>query len=272
MKRLLLASVTLSVLTGAEIAAAADVPPEVIYPAGYPAGGPLVPPVVTPFFKFTGFYAGGTIGGAAGSSKYTETPSGAFVTLAPPAVPNLAAVGKGSVAPRGVIGGAEAGYNWQFGHFVLGFETDFSGWDMSASSGVTGAGIPLAAPFSSSTTVSSSWLITARPRLGFANGNMLIYLTGGLAVTNFNLSQSILLGGGGPALTGATSTTEVGWTAGLGIQYAVTRDWWIKAEYLYVSFPNQSASQFVPPFPAFTGTVTGNLTSSIARAGFDYRF
>jgi outer membrane immunogenic protein len=268
MKRLLLASVGLLALTGAETAAAADVPPAVIYPAGYPVGSPLVPPVVAPRFTFTGFYVGGTIGGAAGSSKYKETPSGAFVTLAPAAIPYITAVGTSSLAPRGVIGGAEIGYNWQFGHFVLGFETDFSGWDMSASTGVT----PRFPTPSSTTSVSSSWLFTARPRLGFANGNMLTYVTGGLAVTNFSLSQSILLAGAGPVLTGASSTTEAGWTAGFGIEYAVTRDWWIKGEYLYVSFLNQSASQVVPPFPAFTGTVTGNLTGSIARAGFDYRF
>jgi outer membrane immunogenic protein len=268
MKRLLLASATLLAPTGAEIAVAADVPPEVIYPAGYPAGAPLVPPVVGPRFTFTGFYVGGTIGGAAGSSKYKETPSGAFVTVVPAVLPSIAAVGTSSIAPRGVIGGAELGYNWQVGHFVLGFETDFSGWDMSASSGVT---LRFPTP-SSTTTVSSSWLFTARPRLGFANGNMLTYLTGGLAVTNFNLSQSILLGGSGRALTGATSTTEAGWTAGFGIEYALSWNWLIKAEYLYVSFPNQSAPQVVPGSPAFTGTVTGNLTGSIARAGFDYRF
>jgi outer membrane immunogenic protein len=274
MKRLLLASATLLAPAGAEIAAAADVPPEVIYPAGYPVGGPLVPPVVGPRFTFTGFYVGGTIGGAAGSSKFKETPSGAFVTVLPATIPSIAAVGTSSLAPRGVIGGAELGYNWQVGHFVLGFETDFSGWDMSASTGVT----PRFPTPSSTTSVSSSWLFTARPRLGFANGNMLTYLTGGLAVANFDLSQSInlspsiLLGGAGRTLTGATSTTEAGWTAGFGIEYALLWNWFIKAEYLYVSFPNQSAPQVVPGAPAFTGTVTGNLTGSIARAGFDYRF
>jgi outer membrane immunogenic protein len=268
MKRLLLASVALSAFTGAEIAAAADVPPEVIYPAGYPAGSAVVPPVGTPRFTFNGFYAGGTIGGAAGSSKYSETPSGAFVTLVPAAIPSIAAVGTSSIAPRGVIGGAEVGYNWQVGHFVLGFETDFSGWDMSASSGVT----PRVPTPSSTTSFSSNWLFTARPRLGFANGNMLTYVTGGLAVTSFSLSQSILLSGASPALTGAASSTAVGWTAGLGIEYALSWNWSIKAEYLYVSFPNQSVSQVVPSAPAFTGTVTGNLTASIARAGFEYRF
>lgn len=243
MKRLLLASVALSALTGAEIAAAADAPPEVIYPAGYPVGAPLVPPVVGPRFTFTGFYAGGTIGGAAGSSKYSETPSGTFMTVVPsfffgtPPTPvttvppsgtvvsvpsNIAAVGTSSTAPRGVIGGAEVGYNWQIGHFVVGFETDFSGWDLSSSAGVVGAGYPeieinptsmlagtpcpnnsnlkypkcpAAAPgtaFTSTTSANSHWLFTARPRLGFANGNQLLYLTGGLAVSDFSFAQSIV--------------------------------------------------------------------------------
>jgi outer membrane immunogenic protein len=146
MKRLLLASVALSAFTGMEAARAGDVPPEVIYPAGYPVGSPLVPPVVAPNFTFTGFYAGGTIGGAAGSSKYKETTSGTFATVLPAAVPNIAAVGTSSTAPRGVIGGIEGGYNWQVGHFVLGFETDFSGWDMSSSAGVVGVGNPYIKP------------------------------------------------------------------------------------------------------------------------------
>jgi outer membrane immunogenic protein len=256
MERLLLASVALLALTGLDAAWAADVMPPVIYPAAYPGA--------TPSFTFTGFYVGGTIGGALGSSKYSESPGGFSA-----AGPNLAAVGTSSAAPRGVIGGAEVGYNWQVGHFVLGFETDFSGWDMSANSGVTGTGFPLATSFSSTTTVSSNWLFTARPRLGFANGNMLTYVTGGLAVANFDFSQSILIGTSGRALTGATSSTEAGWTAGFGIEYAVTRDWWIKGEYLYVSFPNQSASQ---AGPGLTGTATGDLTGSIVRAGVDYRF
>jgi len=324
MKRLLLASVGLLALTGAEIAAAGDVPQAVIYPAGYPVGSPLVPPVAEPRFTFTGFYVGGTVGGAAGSSKYRETPSGPFVTTVPPTstnpnyppgtlVPaqlsNIASVGTSSTAPRGVIGGAEAGYNWQIGHFVGGFETDFSGWDMSSSAGVEGVGYPsipqpqppvqpiadcktkvsgkppnekcLPVPgtaFTSTTSASSNWLFTARPRLGFANGNQLLYVTGGLAVSDMNFAQSIVITGygqrpgTGPTLAGASSGIQVGWTAGFGIEYALSWNWLIKAEYLYVSFPNQSTSQVFSGAPAASGTVTDKLSASIARAGFDYRF
>jgi outer membrane immunogenic protein len=189
---------------------------------------------------------------------------------------------------------------------VLGFESDFSGWDMSASSGVVGAGYPAievapmsagnpcpnsptakfphcpaAVPgtaFTSTTSASSNWLFTARPRLGFANGNQLLYLTGGLAVSDMSFAQSIVITGygqrtgTGPTLAGASSGTQVGWTAGFGIEYALSWNWLIKAEYLYVSFPNQSTSQVVSGAPASSGTVTDKLSASIARAGFDYRF
>jgi outer membrane immunogenic protein len=322
MKRLLLASVTLLALTGMDAARAGDMPPAVIYPAGaspsviYPAAPPsgVVYPAASPPFTFTGFYAGGTVGGALGSSKYSEAPSGTFAILEPitgKVVPvpaqNVAAVGTSSTAPRGVIGGAEVGYNWQIGHFVLGFETDFSGSDLSSSAGVVGAGYsaisidPLSKPagtpcptnpkltypkcppvpgtsFTSTTSTNSNWLFTARPRLGFANGNQLLYVTGGLAVSDVSFAQSIVLTGygqrpgTGPTLAGTTSSTQVGWTAGFGIEYALSWNWSIKAEYLYVSFPNQSTSQAVPGFPGLTATATHNLTASIARAGFDYRF
>jgi outer membrane immunogenic protein len=274
MKRLLLASMVLLALTGTQAAMAADIPPGVVYPA--------LPPQP---FTFTGFYVGGTVGGALGSSKYRETPTGTFIAAGPNVISNIAAVGTSSTAPRGVIGGAEIGYDWQVGHFVLGFETDFSGWDMSSSAGVVGVGypgIPLqkikGTAFTSTTSTNSNWLLTARPRVGFVNGNQLIYLTGGLAVSDVSFAQSIVLtgygqrAGSGPTLVGATSSTQAGWTAGGGIEYALSWNWMIKAEYLYVRFPNQSIAQVDSAAPAATGTATGNLTASILRAGFDYRF
>jgi outer membrane immunogenic protein len=276
MRQFLFAGVALLALVGAETARAADRAPDVIYPANYPAA-PVPYPVATGPFLFTGFYAGANVGGVLGGTKYLETPSGGFG----PAAASVAGVGTSSTAPRGVLGGLEAGYNWQLGHFVLGIETDFSGWDMSSNSGETATG--LAPPvfglppgslitYSSSGTVTSNWLFTLRPRVGFANGNMLTYLTAGLAVTNLRFSESITLGSGAPTLTGSTSTTVAGWTAGGGVEYALSYNWFIKAEYLYASFSNQNAAQVVGPFPTLTGTATANLNANILRGGFDYRF
>jgi outer membrane immunogenic protein len=274
MRPFLFASVGLLALVGAGTVHAADMPPDVIYPANYPAARMPYPAATAPFI-FTGFYAGANVGGVLGGSKFLETPSGAFGAGAA----SVADVGTGSTAPRGVLGGIEAGYNWQIGHFVLGIETDFSGWDMSSNSGMSAVGTPPAGfgfppgiTYTSSGTVTSNWLYTLRPRVGFANGNMLTYLTAGLAVTNLRFSESIVLGSGGPSLTGSTSSTVAGWTAGGGVEYALSWNWFIKAEYLYASFSNQTAPQVVGAFPTLTGTATANLNANILRAGFDYRF
>jgi outer membrane immunogenic protein len=274
MRPFLFASVGLLALVGAGAVHAADMPPDVIYPANYPAARMPYPAATAPFI-FTGFYAGANVGGVLGGSKFLETPSSAFGAGAA----SVADVGTGSTAPRGVLGGIEAGYNWQIGHFVLGVETDFSGWDMSSNQGMSafgtppaGFGFPPGITYTSSGTVTSNWLYTLRPRVGFANGNMLTYLTAGLAVTNLRFSESIVLGSGGPSLTGSTSSTVAGWTAGGGVEYALSWNWFIKAEYLYASFSNQTAPQVVGAFPTLTGTATANLNANILRAGFDYRF
>jgi outer membrane immunogenic protein len=295
MRPFLFASVAMLALAGAGTVRAADMPPDVIYPAGYPATRAPYPVATGPFI-FTGFYAGANVGGVLGGTKYLETPGGGFgpyvSTPPPPNLPSLvspaasvAGVGTSSTAPRGVLGGLEAGYNWQFGHFVLGVETDFSGWDMSSNSGSTAFGPPPASflplppanktgliAYTSSGTLTSNWLYTLRPRVGFANGNMLTYLTAGLAVTNLRFSESITLGAGGPILTGSSSNTVVGWTAGGGVEYALSYNWFIKAEYLYASFSNQTAPQTTGAFPTLTGTATANLNANILRGGFDYRF
>ena len=266
MRQFLFASVALLALAAAGTARAADQPPPVIYPAMYPAA--------TAPFTFTGFYAGGSVGGVLGGTKYLETPSGGFGVAAA----SVADVGTSSTAPRGVLGGLELGYNWQLGHFVLGIETDFSGWDMTSNSGNSAFGTPppgfpgTSVTYSSSTTVRSNWLYTLRPRVGFANGNMLTYLTAGLAVTDLRFSESITLGSGAPTLAGSSSSTVAGWTAGGGVEYALSWNWFIKAEYLYASFSNQTAAQTMTAFPALTGTATANLNANILRGGFDYRF
>lgn len=78
----------------------------------------------------------------------------------------------------GAVGGVHAGYNWQTGAFVHGFETDITFADLSdtaidrdggATDGIEGE---------------VDWLATIRGRAGIAAGNVLVFATGGLAFTN----------------------------------------------------------------------------------------
>jgi outer membrane immunogenic protein len=266
MKKLLLGSVMLLALSGVNAALATDLPP--------PSMPLKAPPMAPLAFSWNGFYVGGTGGGAWGNSNYTETPTGAWLLPAAiggglNAAPIVAGVGTGTVSPRGFIGGGEIGFNSQVGSIVWGLEADISGWDMSKTAVVSAPGVVPGTTFTSIDSIGSTWLATVRPRLGWASSYWLFYATGGLAFSNVSFAQSIILV---PPQAGAFSNTMGGWTVGGGIEYALSRNWSIKGEYLYIDFMNQSVSQFNPGFPTFTGTATGNLTASIARAGINYRF
>lgn len=142
--------------------------------------------------------------------------------------------------PSGIIGGFQGGYNWQFGQFVTGFESDIQ---LSDANDVF-AGYKFSNP----------WFGTVRGRGGFAVNNMLFYGTLGLAY-----------GLGRVDLGGVTeSNLHVGWTTGVGMEVGMTPNFSVKAEYLFVDLAGAS-------YPLTTHTSNG-LTSNVARFGVNYHY
>ena len=66
-----------------------------------------------------------------------------------------------------------------------------------------------------------------------------------------------------PPLTTALASTvnAAGWIAGGGVEYALSPNWSVKAEYLYVNFNNQTI-----------GPGTFTVIENIVRGGVNYRF
>jgi outer membrane immunogenic protein len=227
-------------------------------------------------FSWSGCYIGGTVGGAWGRSTYSGSPTGDFATDEPTIIPNLSAITTGALHSSSVVGGGEVGCNWNIKSVVLGLEGDFSGWNLSKSSVLTGPGDPAGPPGSTltaATSESSHWLATLRPRLGVANDNWLFYVTGGVAFRNATFVQSVTFNVvPSSTMTGSTASTLTGWTVGGGVEYGLAPNWLLKAEYLYVAFPSQNLTEFNPAFPTFTATASDHLTASIVRVGFDYKF
>jgi outer membrane immunogenic protein len=73
-------------------------------------------------------------------------------------------------------------------------------------------------------------------------------------------------------MAGSVTGTLTGWTAGAGVEYGITPNWLLKAEYLYVGFPSQNLTEINPAFPTFTATASNRLNASIVRVGLDYKF
>src|SRR6201999_3995335 len=103
---------------------------------------------------------------------------------------------------NGVTGGAQAGYNWRSGAVLYGAEADFNAFNLRGTANGTfpfpstlpggAVGLPTTF-FSTATSVSSDWLFTARGRLGWANDSLLLYGTGGVAVANGKVNQTVVL-------------------------------------------------------------------------------
>lgn len=228
-----------------------------------------------------GFYVGDNIGYGWGRDHENST----FTAPVPPFsavdLPAVSAAGSPRLNANGITGGAQAGYNWQMGAALFGVEADINAFDLRGSTGGTFAfpstlpGGPVGPPtvfFPATTSVSTDWLFTGRGRLGWASDNWLLYGTGGVAVGNVKVSQTIALVA--PfAETATVSSTQVGWTVGAGFEYMVARNWSVKGEYLYVDLGKASATGVLTPaFAGLTYTTTAHVSANIARVGVNYHF
>jgi outer membrane immunogenic protein len=212
---------------------------------------PALPPPPVPVFTWTGVYLGGQIGAAWDSDNLFyagfDPFSGGFNSSV-------------FVSPSGVIGGAHVGVDYQIdkpgGGFVLGLEGSVDGTSLrntvAASLGAFGGG-------SVSASTNSDIQGSIRGRFGIAWDRLLAYATGGVAFGGFNTSYSTTGNNCGAPFfsSNSFSNTRVGWTAGGGLDYAVTNNWSVFAEYRYTSFGNVEnnglASTAFATVPGLTG-------------------
>ncbi len=105
---------------------------------------------------------------------------------------------------------------------------------------------------------------------------LLVYATGGLAYGDVSYSANTNFVGG-EEFPASFSTTKVGWTLGGGVEYAVSKCWTVKAEYLYMDLGSESAIAnptlpYPPGYPAFQEGYTWKTTANIFQIGMNYKF
>jgi outer membrane immunogenic protein len=270
MKRILFAVSAVALALSAGSAMAADLPSRKEAPVYVPPPPP--PPM------WTGFYVGLNIGGGWDANGGQSGVSGYYdpryaVGVATPNFPttsNLFFLPNGNTlgSQGGVVGGAQAGYNFQFNQFLIGAETDFQGTSLSGG----GGNAPLTlfpafynnplnnqflAPIGAITAanISLPWFGTVRGRVGYLfTPTFLVYGTAGFAY--------------GDVQAWGLSNTRTGWTAGGGVEWMFAPHWSAKAEYLYVDLDsNGTTGNF--------GWTWGNHFHpqiNVVRAGINYHF
>lgn len=169
--------------------------------------------------------AAGTIGHAADTVVYQEGAagynwSGAYVG---------AAVGYNKLSLQdidyeddhyldgGVSGALYAGYNHQIGNLALGLEVDVR---------LSAAEVPEDPAY---ITYDSRWAASFRGRAGYAAGQFMPYLTGGLAVASFR-------GDHNDDGTDLATSTVTGYVVGGGVEWAATQNLIVRAEYLFSDY------------------------------------
>ena len=156
-----------------------------------------------------------------------------------------AGVGLGSVGggnASGAVGGAHIGYNFQASRLVGGVEADF------LTSGIKSGGL-------NPTSFQQNILSSSRVKAGWAFGDLQAYGTLGWAYSTSKLSDP----------TGTSNKSIKGTAYGAGAEFALTRNAFLRMEYLRYDF---GAQTYVTPLSARTLSTNTNLL----RAGASVRF
>jgi len=192
-------------------------------------------------YNWSGFYAGVNGGYGFGRSHWNDSAVGS---------------GSGGFDLNGGLVGGQIGYNWQFGPWVLGVETDADWTNINGSTG--GVGVICGVDGTGQCKTQQNWFGTTRARAGYAFGAVMPYISGGVAYGDRSLTVP----------SGTSSNVNAGWAAGGGVEVGLNRNWSAKAEYLHLDLGTASF------FSAASGSnsLRVPLTDDLVRAGVNYHW
>jgi outer membrane immunogenic protein len=204
------------------------------------------PPVA---YSWTGFYVGAHVGAGWSNNDWKSVDS---LGIAPFRL--------GSGSGSGFLGGAQVGVNYQVDTVVAGLEADVS-W-----AAVSGDACEL---FGGTINCNSraDRFGTVTGRLGVAADRALLYFKGGAAWIHDTHILTLLT-----APEATVSAIRWGWTAGAGIEYALTRNWSAKLEYDFMDFGTKRA--VFDPLGGGLVTFTTDIKERFqtVKFGLNYKF
>lgn len=247
---------------------------------------------------WTGFYLGGHGGAAMGNTSVKDQ----FDYVGDP---NF----NGGAKSTSWIAGGQAGYNFQYGHFVFGPEGDIGYLALSGKNSFFHAGDKATCKekydddnfttyyAADVCNVNAKYSATGglygdlTGRFGYLASRTLFYAKGGAAISDQSFKASYAGGNCTTSKSGCAwphgnlsgtnqpsmfnfdhSETMVGWTAGAGVEYALSPSWSLKVEYQHFDFGSMSYSYSgCVPIPGTSGNncPDGHWTSKLTNGKTD---
>jgi high affinity Mn2+ porin len=208
---------------------------------------------------WNGFYAGGHMGYAWGSSNFASVPGVAGSLDLFQSFDAFKDTGSN-------FEGLQAGYNYILpNRMVIGVEGDASFPSFQNSSGISIGGNSIlpspGGPESYSETALSFG--TLRGRVGYAPGSWLFYATGGFAWSYDQLTLIQLANG----TTDMPFLWRLGWAAGAGVEVPIMPHWTARLEYLFTDYGNTSVL-----FANAGQLFSSDWSQQELRVGLNYHF
>ncbi|MCK0196698.1 outer membrane beta-barrel protein [Ancylobacter sp. 6x-1] len=246
--------------TAAALAIALLTAPASAADLAYPAPQPVLPPPA-PAYSWTGLYVGGYVGYGQAKVKNVDTPlASGYLTYGE-------MWDSGGMKGTAWFGGVQAGYNYQFANnVVLGGEADLviGSFRKTYGFGYTAYAPGIANAYAGEIRAKVDAFGTIRARLGYAFDRLMPYVTGGAAWANAKVSASGSINGI-PVYSDSVSDTYWGWSAGAGVEYALSSNWSVRAEYIYADFGS-------PDLGRAYRSQDHDFSIQAARLGVNYKF
>lgn len=193
--------------------------------------------------------------------------------------------GSQSLHSAGVLGGAQAGYNYAFGGFgrfggfggfgigaipVIGVEADIDGSSIKSSTALDAfaQGFPDGSAAYVGVGSNINYFGTVRGRLGIAFDRLLVYGTGGFAYADTDSYVTSPYYG----VSARKNNFHTGIAYGGGVEFALTNNLLLRAEYLHYDFNKKSITQGQDACGCNSYEIYEKPHLDVVRAGLSYKF
>lgn len=204
-------------------------------------------------------FNGGYVGGNVGAVSYTADRSDLDGLLTDN--------GGWSATKTAVAAGVQAGWDWQSCNKLLGVVAD---WNWTNAKAITREEPNDPTDIDQSFTSKMDWFSTLRARAGLVVDDALIYVTGGVAAARIKTTIAEVDTVNNDRIT--FEKTRLGFAGGVGAEFALSGNWSVSTELLYMQFKRQSVTIARTPTQIGPFNFDFNDSAFVSRVGLNYRW